>query len=192
MMTESFVREPKGLQEFIGECRLSGGNVVWREKSLSTLAGVYAHPEAIEAMGAEMIAYRVANQNYHREDKTMGNLQWGTTYVNPFTVAGECAMTHGHFHKNHNCDEYYYGLSGEGFLLFWDGSDDFYAEKIFPSSLHYISGVYAHRIINSGETALVVAACSLPSTVQDHDVIETRPFPWRCFKRDGIIEWERA
>ncbi len=42
----------------------------------------------------------------------MGNLQWGITYINPFTVNGECAMTHGHFHIDPNCDEYYYGIGG--------------------------------------------------------------------------------
>lgn len=191
-MSVDFVRPPKGVQEFTGDCELSGTNVVWRQKELGELRGVYAHPEAIDEMGPSVVAYRVANQNYHREDKVLGNLQWGTTYLNPYTVAGECSMTHGHFHVNPVCDEYYYGLSGTGFLLFWDGADEFYAEEVYPGSLHYISGKYAHRIINSGDDVLAVSACSLPATVQDHAIIESRPFPWRCYKRNGKIEWERA
>lgn len=184
------IREPKGIQEFTGACELSGQHVVWREKKKSSLTGVYKNPASIE--GSDELAYRVANQNFHREDFVMGNLQWGTTYIEPFTVDGECAMTHGHFHIDPACDEYYYGLGGEGFLLFWDGKDDFYAEKVYPGSLHYISGVYGHRLINTGDTVLAVAACSLPATKQDHAVVEAKVFPYRCFKRDGKIVWEEA
>lgn len=191
-MAESFVRPPKAVQEVTGACELSGQRVVWREKRLGELKGVYAHPEAIDEMGASTLAYRVANQNFHREDKVMGNLQWGTTYLEPYTVAGECSMTHGHFHVNPVCDEYYFGLAGTGYLLFWDGADDFYVEEVRPASLHYISGRYAHRLINTGDDVLAVAACSLPATVQDHAAVERTPFPWRCFKRDGKVTWERA
>ena len=188
---QSFVRPPKGVQEFTGGCELSGQNAVRREKHFSELGGVYKQPEGLKEHDPNGIAYWVVNQNYHRQDFVMGNLQWGTTYINPFTVRGECAMTHGHYHIDPNCDEYYYGLSGSGFLLFWDGGDDFYAEQVFPGSLHYISGRYAHRIINSGDSVLAVAACSLPATKQDHARIEREPFPWRCFKRDGEIVWEK-
>lgn len=191
-MSYDFVREPKALQPWTENCALSGQNVVWREKTLGSLKGVYKNPDAIDKMGTDQIAYRVANQNFHRQDFVLGNLQWGTTYINPFTVDGECAMTHGHFHINPVCDEYYYGLTGEGFLLYWDGADDFYVERMYPGSLHYISGKYAHRVINSGDTLLAFAACSLPATKQDHAIVEDKPFPWRCFKRDGQIVWEKA
>lgn len=185
---DNIVREPKGLQKWWEDCALSGENVVWRQKKISELGGIFKNEAALAAHG-DSLAYRVANQNFHRQDYVKGNLQWGVTYLNPFTVDGECAMTHGHFHGDTDCDEYYYGLSGEGFLLFWDGGDVFYAEKVFPGSLHYISGVYAHRIINSGDVVLAVAACSLPASLQNHGVIEKRPFPYRCFKRAGGIEW---
>lgn len=186
-----WIREPKAVQQFTGDCTLSGQNVVWREKKYSELGGVYKYEEALKEFDPEGIAYRVANQNFHRKDFVMGNLQWGITYINPFTVNGECAMTHGHFHIDPNCDEYYYGLAGTGYLLFWDGADDFYAEQVYPGSLHYISGHYAHRIINGGDEVLAVAACSLPATKQDHAIIEVKPFPYRCFKRDGEIVWEK-
>lgn len=188
---ESFVREPKAVQQFTGDCTLSGQNVVSRNKKFSELGGVYKYEEALKDFAPEGIAYHVSNQNFHRQDFVMGNLQWGITYLNPFVVNGECAMTHGHFHLDPNCDEYYYGLAGTGYLLFWNGADDFYAEQVFPGSLHYISGNYAHRIINSGDQVLAVAACSLPATKQDHAVIEAKPFPYRCFKRDGKIVWEK-
>lgn len=183
-----FIRKPKAIQQLSQGCRLSGQTVVWREKKICELSGVYKNERALIAFG-DKVAYRVANQNFNRETPVKGNLQWGITYIEPFTVDGECAMTHGHFHLDTDCDEYYFCLQGEGFLLFWDGGQDFYAEQVFPGSLHYINGNYGHRIINSGDAILAVAACSLPATKQDHAVIENRPFPYRCFKRDGRIVW---
>lgn len=185
----SFIREPKGIQEFWDECILSGENVKWRQKYVRECVNVYKNNDAINNFG-DTIAYKVANQNFNRENYVKGNLQWGITYINPFTVDGECAMTSGHYHDDNDCDEYYYGLAGEGFLLFWDGKDEFYAEKIFKGSLHYINGKYAHRIINSGDTVLAVAACSLPASKQNHKKIEERGFPYRCFKENGEIVWK--
>jgi glucose-6-phosphate isomerase len=185
-----FIREPKGIQEFLGECKLTGQNVVDRQKKVRECVNVYKNNDAIYEHG-EDLAYWVSNQNFNRQNYVKGNLQWGITYINPFTVDGECAMTSGHYHGDTDCDEYYYGLKGEGFLLFWDGKDDFYAEKIYPGSLHYINGHYAHRIINSGDEILAVAACSLPSSKQDHKSIEVYGFPYRCYKRNGVIQWEK-
>ena len=185
-----FIREPKAIQEFWDTCKLQGQNVVDRQKKVKECIGVYNNEEALKEHG-DNLAYWVSNQNFNRESYVKGNLQWGITYINPFTVDGECAMTSGHYHGDSDCDEYYYGLKGEGFLLFWDGARDFYVEKIFKGSLHYINGHYAHRIINSGDEVLAVAACSLPSSKQDHKSIQERGFPYRCYKRDGKIVWEK-
>lgn len=184
-----FIREPKAIQKFWDDFELSGQNVKWRQKLIRECTNVYKNNEAIKDFGDE-IAYKVANQNFNRESFVKGNLQWGITYINPFTVDGECAMTSGHYHDDCDCDEYYYGLGGTGFLLFWDGKDDFYVEKVFKGSLHYINGHYAHRIINSGDTVLAVAACSLPSSKQNHKKIEEKGFPYRCYKENGEIIWK--
>lgn len=186
----NFIREPKAIQSFVNECQLSGENVVWRQKTVNETKDVYKNRQAAVDMGEE-IAYKVANQNFHRQDFVKGNLQWGITYLNPLTIDGECLMTNGHFHGDNDCDEYYYGLTGEGFLLFWDGEDEFYAERVYAGSLHYIGGNYAHRIINSGDVVLAVAACSLPASQLDHSTITRSGFPYRCFKRDGIVYWEK-
>lgn len=189
-MEPSFIKEPKGIQEFLNDCKLSGLNVQWREKKIYDCRKIYKNQVAVDEFG-EQIAYRVANQNFNRDTFVKGNLQWGVTYLNPFTIDGECAMTAGHYHLDPDCDEYYTGLSGEGFLLFWDGNKEFFVEKIFSGSLHYINGHYAHRMINSGEIVLAVAACSLPASKQDHAAIEKSGFPYRCFKRNGNIEWQK-
>ncbi|OFK23179.1 glucose-6-phosphate isomerase family protein [Olsenella sp. HMSC062G07] len=182
------VMPPSAVQP-LGVEPLIGPDVTWSEKRAVDLAGVYQHPEALKELGPDFVAYSVAHQNCHPGDDELGRLVWGTTYVRPFTVAGECAMTHGHYHLDPGCDEYYFGLAGTGFLLLWDGADELRAEEIRPGSLHYIAGRYAHRIINAGDEVLAVAACYLSATQQDHLRIEREPFPCRCFCRDGRIEW---
>jgi len=184
------VREPGGIQQFTGNCILSGQHVQWREKRIKELTGVFKNEAALSGCG-DKLAYKVANQNFNRQGCVHGNLQWGVTYLESFTVDGECGMTHGHFHVGEQCDEYYFGFKGTGFLLFWDGLDEFFAEKVFPGSVHYINGKFAHRIINPGEETLVVGASSLPATKQDHISIEEKPFPYRLYKRDGKLEWVR-
>ena len=190
-MSEDFVREPKGIQSFWDDCLLSGQATLPRQKKIVECTGVYKNEAALAEHGDEL-AYWVINQNFNRENYVKGNLQWGITYIRPFTVDGECAMTSGHYHGDSDCDEYYYTLKGEGYLLFWDGKDEFYAEKMFKGSLHYINGHYAHRIINtSDDEILAVAACSLPSSKQDHDAIKKHGFPYRCYKRNGKVVWEK-
>ncbi len=188
-MNKDIVCEPTGVMPLSNGCVLSGENIVWRQKLICELEGVYKDKEAIKKIPTDQIAYKTANQNFHRADFVLGNLQWGVTYLNPYTIGGECSMTHGHFHINPSCDEYYMGMNGEGFLLFWDGKDDFFAQKVYAGSLHYINGKYAHRIINVGDSVLAVAACSLPATKQDHAIIEKTPFPYRCYKTKQGIEW---
>lgn len=183
-----FVREPRAIQEFWEECELKGEATQGREKYFSECQGIYKDTQALEEMG-DKVCYWVNNQNYNRTNFVKGNLAWGTTYLNPYTVGGECAMTGGHYHGDTDCDEYYYGLKGEGFLLLWDGADDFHAEKVFPGSLHYINGHYAHRLINSGDEVLAVTACLLPASNLDHQSIIETGFPYRCYKIDGEIKW---
>ena len=46
-----WIREPKAVQQFTGDCTLSGQNVVWREKKYSELGGVYKYEEALKEFG---------------------------------------------------------------------------------------------------------------------------------------------
>ena len=62
----SFIREPKGIQEFWDECILSGENVKWRQKYVRECVNVYKNNDAINDFG-DKIAYKVANQNFNRE-----------------------------------------------------------------------------------------------------------------------------
>ncbi len=158
------------------------------EKKVGALSASYQH--AIPDELADKIAYRVVSISTPDPALT-GSLNFGVTYLNPFTVEGEYSFTRGHFHSDKNYDEYYFGIQGNGFLLFWDGGDEVFTEKVFPGSIHYINGKYAHRLINSDTNViLAVGACWNVLAGHDYASIDRRGFPKRCFEVDGKPVWK--
>lgn len=120
-----------------------------------------------------------------------GHLYWGLTILKPLYFHDECNMTKGHFHEDRNCSEIYFGIAGEGLLLLMNEDGKCWAEKIFEGSLHYIDGHIAHRLINTGDTELKVAACWPTTAGHDYQAIEQHPFPYRVFKKNNKIEFVR-
>jgi len=157
-------------------------------KKAGQLKQCYASPMPIET--EELLAYEVASQCTQKENPQIGSMQFGVTYLKPYTVNGEFSMTRGHFHLDTRYDEYYQGLSGQGFLLMWDGASEVFAEPIFPGSVHYINGKYAHRLINTSLTEeLKVAAIWNVKSGHNYASIDESGFPIRCFLSDGKVEW---
>lgn len=125
---------------------------------------------------------------YSEEDpKIVGNLAWGLTVMYPVLVNEECNMTRGHFHEDLNCAEFYFGLSGEGLLVYMDEEGNTFSEKVEKNSIHHIPGKMAHRLINTGEEVFRVGACWPSMTGQNYKKVEEMPFPYRVFKKDGKI-----
>jgi len=169
---------------------LSGNTLDAYEKKVGALSASYRHPIPSEIQ--EKIAYRVVS--IHAPTPAVaGTLNFGVTYLNPYTVDGEYSFTRGHFHADKNYDEYYFGLSGEGFLLYWDGKDEVFAEKVFPGSVHYINGKYAHRLINTHDgDVMAVAACWNVLAGHDYETIDRGGFPVRCFNVAGQPVWKEG
>ncbi|MDI3312094.1 MAG: glucose-6-phosphate isomerase family protein, partial [Thermoanaerobacterium sp.] len=103
-------------------------------------------------------------------------------------IEDECNMTRGHFHQDKNCAEYYFCVEGEGLLLLMNDNSEMWAEKVYPGSVHYIDGKYAHRLVNIGDTVLKVGACWPTTAGHDYDAIEKNEFPYRVYKRNGKVE----
>lgn len=61
-----FIREPKGIQEFLNDCKLTGQNVQNRQKLVKECVGVYKNEDALKEHGDDL-AYWVSNQNFNRE-----------------------------------------------------------------------------------------------------------------------------
>lgn len=137
----------------------------------------------------DTVMYEV--RSYTEGQTKRGNLNWGVTKLQPVTVNGECNMTRGHWHDDRACAEFYYGLSGKGILLLMNESEGVRMERVCSGSLHHIDGRCAHRLVNTGDEPLVVAACWGCDAGHDYTAMERKPFPIRIFRNpDGEIRFE--
>ena len=167
---------------------LNGNTITTKVKKLNQLQGVYAQP--IPEDRYEEIAYEVA-LDQSKKEAVSGTLQFGVSMLNPYTIDGEFSCTKGHFHANLEYDEYYFGYEGEGFLLYWDGKQEWFAEPVFPGSVHHIDGKYAHRLINTSlNQVMKVGACWNALAGYNYGSIEETGFPVRCYCEDGKAVWK--
>ena len=140
-----------------------------------------------EKLKDDTIMYEVFHYT-QEDDACLGHLSWGLTVMQPVTVCGECNMTRGHFHSNAECAEIYCGVDGHGLLLLMDENGKTWAEQVEPGTVHYIKGNLAHRLVNTGEEILKVAACWPTAAGHDYGRVERQPFAYRIFKSNGSVE----
>lgn len=173
------IMEPKATHHF--EDVIKGKNVACAVKHYHEVAYLYETKREDDPIVYEVYTYGEGN------DKK-GNLNWGLTVLKPVLSNGECNMTKGHFHVWKEAAEYYLGVSGEGLLLLMDEEGHTWGEKVYEGSLHHVDGHYAHRLVNTGNVDLKVAACWPTSAGHDYEAIEKREFGYRIFKTENGIE----
>jgi glucose-6-phosphate isomerase len=177
--------EPKAKHDFMNGI-LQGDAV---EKSVKLYKDAKHFYKNVDAdLRDDTVMYEV--YSYSQGDDKVGNLNWGLTVLKPVTVRGECNMTRGHFHKDLNCAEFYFGFAGKGLLLLMDEEGTCYSEKVFPGSVHHIDGRVAHRLINIGDEDMKVGACWPVQSGHDYERIEKFPFKARIYKDANDIKVE--
>ncbi len=165
--------------------KLMGEGVTLSEKKLKDLKGLFADEEARQLMDPEANVYRV--QSYMPVAQgTPGGLFFGNTTVQPGKVRDEYFMTRGHIHPNAGTAEYYWGIKGEGVLILMDANRVTWAERIFPGSLHYITGDVAHRLANPGLVPFTIGACWYSDAGHNYDEIEKNGFSARLVEVHGV------
>ena len=179
------IREPLALMNN-SDGKLSGDEIKHSQKLFKDITFIYKN---IDNVDPEMVMYDVYSYEKAESGKE-GDLLWGMTVLHPVTVNGECNMTRGHWHLDRNCAEFYYGITGNGLLMFMDDEGQCFCEKVYPGSLHYIDGKYAHRLINTGDEDMKVGACWPVKAGHNYEATEKQPFNVRVFLRDGKVETE--
>ena len=169
-----------------GSAYMEGEDLIHNTTYFDEVADYYANANAAQARGHQE-SYRVC---YAIGNRTMTDLYYGTTTIQPLLIDGESNMTKGHFHDEPKYMEYYLCVKGNGYLLKWDGDETCFAEEMKQGSLHYIEGKYAHRVINTGEEELIFLAVDSATGGAKYDRIKEVGFPVRCFKQDGKIIWK--
>lgn len=158
--------------------QLNGHEVVNSTKLLRDLKGVFEDEQAFEKQNGDQIVYKV-DAFLPVEEGTEGGLFFGLTHLYPGKVGDEFFMTRGHFHAVENRAEFYWGIEGEGLLLLMDKSGKTRAERIIPGSLHYIPGLTAHRVVNTGKDLLRFGACWPSDAGHDYETIASQGFSAR-------------
>jgi glucose-6-phosphate isomerase len=113
--------------------------------------------------------------------------QWlsATTVIEPGRVGDEYFMTKGHFHAAEDAPEVYLTLRGEGMLVMQthDGLPEVLPQK--AGMIHYIPGGWAHRVVNTGDEALVLFAVWPVAAGHDYAWVTERGFPRLVVARGG-------
>lgn len=162
---------------------VSGRDVVTARRVLADLEGWFADEDARAAMDPDQLVY-TTECVFPVAEGTSGGLFWGTTFIQPGDVAGECFMTKGHFHSQRDRMEAYFTFTGTGVLLLMDDDRRCRAEEMTPGSLHLVAPNTAHRTINVGADVFAFGACWPSDAGHDYETIAREGFAARVF-RDG-------
>ena len=166
---------------------LAGEELNSSKKTLKDLEGVFLDENVRKTMDQETIVYTVQAYLPVKEG-TKGGLYFGNSTIYPGKVGKEYFMTRGHFHANKNTAEFYWCISGEGFLIFMDENRFVWAELMRPGSMHYIPGKVAHRVSNTGDDKLVFNACWPSEAGHDYSSINTYGFSARILELNNKPE----
>ncbi|WP_165021652.1 MULTISPECIES: glucose-6-phosphate isomerase family protein [unclassified Dysgonomonas] len=170
---------------FFADDNLIGDKVEKSVRRMKDLKGIFQDEAAFLQIQEEKLVYEVSSFLPVKEG-TPGGLYFGITYLYPGKVGDEYFMTKGHFHANIDRAEFYWGLKGEGMLIFMDEQRKVWAERMFPGSLHYIPGGIAHRVANTGNQMLSFGACWPSDAGHNYEEIAQNGFACRLVDRNGV------
>ena len=168
---------------FIGK-NLVGNEIEHITRTLGEICSIFEHGDQITTQQANAIAYNVSSYLPEKEG-TPGGLYFGITHLNAGLVGDEYFMTKGHFHANMDTAEFYWGIEGEGVLILMDDQGNIKGERMFPGSLHYISGRIAHRVANVSHETLSFGACWPSNAGHNYGTIEKNGFTARLKNING-------
>ncbi len=163
---------------------LSGASIQESVRTLGDILDIFRDVPAAQRLARQTLVYKVQSFLPVPEG-TVGGLFWGSTVVYPGQVGDEYFMTKGHFHSISDRAEYYITTGGEGALILMDRDRRTRYAVMRPSSVHYIPGHTAHRVANTGSTALYFFACWPSDAGHDYEAILREGFSARLRCVDG-------
>ncbi len=163
---------------------LIGKSVEKLTRTIGDLKGLFEDQKSFEDLDPGQVAYEVESY-FPVPEGTEGGLFFGITRLQPGIIGNEYMMTKGHSHVFENRAEFYWGIEGEGMMLFMDKDRNTWAEKMFPGSLHYIKGFTAHRVANTDTSVLSFGACWPSDAGHNYELIAKNGFSKRLMKLNG-------
>jgi glucose-6-phosphate isomerase len=151
-------------------------------RRMSDLEGLFRDADewrqAVE--DGDPVVYSVVSSPVPEEDR---ELPQSITTIEAGTTGGEFWMTKGHQHPNHQ-GEIYLGLQGTGGLLLFDGTDTRWID-MEPGVIGYIPPGWAHRSINTGDTAYSFLAVYPGGAGHDYGWVLEHGMGQRIFRGDN-------
>lgn len=145
------------------------------ENRVSDMAGLYEEQEARET--GDPIVYRVVAAPVPEE---AGEVPFSVTTIEAGAVGEEFYMTKGHAHTSRE-GELYFGLSGQGLLLLYDGEESRLVE-ISPGRAGYIPPGWAHRTVNVGDEPFRFLAVYPGDAGHDYGFVRERGMGARVYR----------
>lgn len=154
-------------------------------RKLSDLAGCFEDTATFDAEVAATnpIVYQVVSSTVPELPR---ELPQSITTINAGHVGGELYMTKGHQHPDPQ-GEIYFGLSGVGGIIMFDGKKTKYVE-ITPGKIGYIPPGWAHRSINSGNEPYKFLAVYPGSAGHDYGWVLKNGMGLRGYMTNGKLD----
>lgn len=157
-------------------------------RRLSSMKGQYMDEKAYEEMlkKDDCLLYEVYEKLVPELE---GELLQGMSIVHPGKVGKEYFMTKGHFHSLLNTAEFYYCIKGHGYMMMENPEGDWVAEELFPDTVLYVPGRWAHRSINIMNDEDLITIFAYPANAgHDYATIETKGFRKLIIEKNGKPE----
>jgi glucose-6-phosphate isomerase len=159
------------------------GNVDKSETKIGALKNLLYDQATADMADQNSVAYTVKVQKNGVQNGQQGGLFFGISTLNPGLIGQEYIFTRGHYHQVLDTGEYYWGIKGTGYLMMHQQDGAEYHLPITPGRVLYIPGKVAHRLVNTGNTKLVVGA--VWQSISGHQYSERSLFTTHVLEQDG-------
>ena len=154
-------------------------------RKLSSMKGQYMDIKAFEKMlkNDDCLLYEVYEKLVPELE---GELLQGMSIVHPGKVGKEYFMTKGHFHSVLDTAEFYYCIKGHGYMMMENPEGDWNAKELFPDTVLYVPGRWAHRSINIKSDEDLITIFTYPANAgHDYATIENKGFRKLIVEENG-------
>jgi glucose-6-phosphate isomerase len=162
------------------------GSTGTKQTRLRDLTGLYSDRAAFERLAADRggdVAYEV--QEFRPGRVAPHELVFGTSTLQPGSVADEFFMTRGHIHVRPDRPEVYVCQSGCGVMHMEAPDGTTNPVEMEPGSIVYVPAYWVHRSVNIGDAPFITLFCYPADAGQDYGIIERSQGMRTLIVRDG-------
>jgi len=156
------------------------------EIRLSDLEPFFYDTEAVKDKLAENENPLVYSYYDCVQPSVRGEMSFGVTIILPGKIGEEYNFTRGHYHTDGGAGEIYFGIRGNGLLLFQKRDGSCTSEKLERGKVVYAPTDWnGHRTVNTGKEELVFFTIEQADSGHDYETIKEKGFAKLVVERNG-------